>query len=172
MNSGTKSICIENAEHYRWGDGCDGWHLLKREEMSVIQERMPPGTSEKMHYHKLSRQFFFILDGTATMDVNGDRLVLEHNQGIEIPPGVFHQLRNESTGELSFLVFSAPKSHGDGTSIEGSDLRRDVARGRRISTLLRSFHHKINKHHQCLFGGRLGERFQALSRLFTVKLRF
>ena len=31
------------AEHYTWGDGCDGWHLVKGADLSVIQERMPPG---------------------------------------------------------------------------------------------------------------------------------
>ena len=81
--------------------------------MSVIQERLPAGTSEKMHYHKLSRQFFFVLEGTATMDVNGERVVVEKNRGLEISPGVLHQLRNESMDEVSFLVFSVPKSHGD-----------------------------------------------------------
>ncbi len=30
-------------EHYRWGDGSEGWHLLKREDLSVIEERVPPG---------------------------------------------------------------------------------------------------------------------------------
>jgi hypothetical protein len=30
----------ENAEHYNWGPGCDGWHLLKDPELSVIKERM------------------------------------------------------------------------------------------------------------------------------------
>ena len=104
---------VKNAEHYLWGDGCDGWHFLNRDDASVIQERMPPGTSEKMHFHKLSRQFFFVLDGTATMDLDGEQIVLGKHQGIEVPPGVSHQLCNESSEDLSFLVFSVPKSHKD-----------------------------------------------------------
>ena len=36
----------QNAPHYRWGDGCDGWHLVRAPQLSVIQERMPPGTQE------------------------------------------------------------------------------------------------------------------------------
>jgi mannose-6-phosphate isomerase-like protein (cupin superfamily) len=108
-----KLASIKNVEHYLWGDGCDGWQLLNRDDMSVIQERMPPGTSERMHFHKLSRQFFFVLDGRATMDVDGKPIVLGKHQGIEIPPGVSHQLRNESSEDVSFLVFSVPKSHKD-----------------------------------------------------------
>jgi hypothetical protein len=36
----------ETAEHYAWGKGCDGWHLVKNIDLGVIHERMPAGTSE------------------------------------------------------------------------------------------------------------------------------
>ncbi len=39
----------ENAEHYSWGDICEGWHLLKADALSVIEERIPPGGSEVRH---------------------------------------------------------------------------------------------------------------------------
>jgi hypothetical protein len=52
-------ICKDNAEHYNWSEVCDGWHLVKREDLSVIHEKMPPHTSEIRHYHGKSRQFFF-----------------------------------------------------------------------------------------------------------------
>ena len=41
----------ERVEHYQWGNNCDGWHLLKRPQLSVIQEHMPPETQEARHYH-------------------------------------------------------------------------------------------------------------------------
>jgi hypothetical protein len=34
-----------NAEHYIWGDQCDGWHLVSTSDLSIIQERMPAKTS-------------------------------------------------------------------------------------------------------------------------------
>ena len=40
------SISVENAEHYVWGEICDGWHLLKRDDISVIQEHVPAGGAE------------------------------------------------------------------------------------------------------------------------------
>ena len=30
---------INNTEHYNWGEACDGWHLLKTDSLSVIQEK-------------------------------------------------------------------------------------------------------------------------------------
>ena len=75
-------VSKENAPHYIWGDGCDGWHLAKTETLSVIQERVSPGKQEIMHYHNKSEQFFFVLSGTATLLVtstppsHGDRIAI------------------------------------------------------------------------------------------------
>jgi mannose-6-phosphate isomerase-like protein (cupin superfamily) len=60
-------VSIENAEHYVWGEVCDGWHLLNRDGISVIQERVPARGAEVMHYHSTARQFFYILEGEGTM---------------------------------------------------------------------------------------------------------
>ena len=104
---------IESAEHYLWGANCDGWHLVKSAHLSVIQERMPPGAREARHYHERARQFFYILCGTATLEAAGVRRELEPGEGLEIPPGVPHQIFNEAAEALEFLVVSAPPSHGD-----------------------------------------------------------
>jgi hypothetical protein len=44
-----------NAEHYLWGINCDGWHLVKHDDMSIIIERVPAGASEQRHFHIHSR---------------------------------------------------------------------------------------------------------------------
>ncbi|HLZ23873.1 MAG TPA: cupin domain-containing protein [Ktedonobacterales bacterium] len=109
----TRPVGRDMAEHYTWGAGCDGWHLARRAETSIISERMPPGTAEAHHVHRAAWQFFFVLAGTATLEVGGDCFVLQTHEGLEVPPGVPHQMRNESAGDLDFLVFSQPPSHGD-----------------------------------------------------------
>ena len=104
---------LETAEWYGWGDGCKGWHLLKRDEVSVIQEGVPAGKAEVSHFHKYSRQFFFVLEGEATMEAEGGRVVFTKERGVEIPPGVVHQFRNDSSSDVVFLVISTPKSQDD-----------------------------------------------------------
>jgi mannose-6-phosphate isomerase-like protein (cupin superfamily) len=106
-------ISREKAEHYTWGQDCDGWHLLKSDELSVIYERMPPGTSEIPHFHRNSRQFFFVLSGEATIEIAGKREPLSTHEGAEVPSGVPHQMFNESKHDVEFLVISQPPSHGD-----------------------------------------------------------
>ena len=106
-------ISKDTAEHYTWGDGCDGWHLVKQPELSVIHERMPPGTAEVRHYHERARQLFFVLAGTATLEMAGVREALGPQQALEVPPGVPHQVFNESDGDVEFLVISQPPTRGD-----------------------------------------------------------
>jgi mannose-6-phosphate isomerase-like protein (cupin superfamily) len=106
-------ISKDNAEHYSWGQGCDGWHLVRLADLSVIHERMSPGTSEVRHFHARARQFFFVLSGRATLEIAGRREILSRHEGREVPPGVPHQMFNESEGEVEFIVVSQPPSHGD-----------------------------------------------------------
>lgn len=113
-----KPVSISNAEHYIWGENCDGWHLLKRDDASVIQERIPAGEMEVTHYHNIARQFFYILEGTGMMQVQDETITLKKGEGIEIPPGIPHQFRNDSEEEVHFLVVSVPKSHGDRVNLD------------------------------------------------------
>ena len=108
-----KILSQENAEHYTWGAVCDGWHLLKSSGLSVIQERVPPGGAEVSHYHQHSHQFFFVLAGEATMEVEENSFLIKPQQGISVPPTVPHRLSNQGRKDLSFIVVSAPMSHGD-----------------------------------------------------------
>lgn len=109
----SRAVSRATAEHYTWGSQCDGWHLVKDEKLSVIEEQMPAGASEVLHFHGRAQQFFFVLAGEAVMNVDGCETRLAPGEGLRILPGVPHQIRNESREPLQFLVISQPPSHGD-----------------------------------------------------------
>lgn len=111
-------VNTKNSEHYNWGNNCNGWHLLKSDNLSVIQEKVPPGGFEVKHYHNFSHQFFYVLKGTATIEIEGEIFSLNTFEGIEVKPGQSHHLRNESNIDLEFIVVSSPKSHGDRVNVE------------------------------------------------------
>lgn len=113
-----KPVSISNAEHYLWGEQCDGWHLLKRDEISLIQERVPADRHEVMHYHHHARQFFYILEGEGCMTFEDQSVKLQKGEGIEIAPLIKHRFENKSTEDVLFLVISAPKSQGDRVNVE------------------------------------------------------
>jgi len=106
------------ADHYAWGDACDGWHLVRSPALSVIEERMPPGSRETRHRHAAARQFFYVLSGALTMEVDGTRHRLGARTGIEIAPGVSHQAINDGDTDAEFLVVSTPPSHGDRIAVD------------------------------------------------------
>ncbi len=113
-----KKVDRQTARHYFWQEICDGWHLLEREDLSIIAEKMPPHTAEDMHYHTKSRQFFYILSGEAQMHVSDHTETLPARSGIEISPGEAHQMQNPTNSPIEFLVISMPKSHGDKILVE------------------------------------------------------
>ena len=104
---------IHSAEHYRWGQVCDGWRLLERSDLSVIQERIPPGAGEVMHYHSRARQCFFVLEGELRIQVGEQLFRLSTGDSLEVSPGERHQVRNAGHADAMFLVVSAPTTRGD-----------------------------------------------------------
>jgi mannose-6-phosphate isomerase-like protein (cupin superfamily) len=111
----TKPVAIsrENAEQYRWGIDCDGWHLVRDGNLAVIEEFMPPGAAEIRHHHGHAQQFFYVLDGEILMEVDGEKTLVPAGSGIRILPGMRHQVRNPTSSAVRFLVISQPPSHGD-----------------------------------------------------------
>lgn len=107
------AVSRANAEHYRWGNDCDGWHLVKDEKLSVIEEFIPSGAREIRHHHEKAQQFFYILSGEVIMEVEGRTTLLPAGSGIRVLPGTRHQISNPSSGPARFLVISEPPSHGD-----------------------------------------------------------
>jgi mannose-6-phosphate isomerase-like protein (cupin superfamily) len=112
-----KTVSTATADHYTWGGtagtDCDGWYLVRTPELNVIEERMPPETAETRHYHRVARQFFYVLAGELTLEVEHHDFVLHAGEGLEIAPGQAHQAMNRSGGEVRMLVTSQPPSHGD-----------------------------------------------------------
>ena len=115
----TRIVDTNNAEHYKWGGpagtDCDGWHLVKTGDLSVIEELMPPGTKEERHAHNRSRQFFFVLEGALTLEIEHHDFVIAAGRGVEVSPGQAHQASNRGAGPVRMLVTSQPPSHDDRT---------------------------------------------------------
>ncbi len=106
---------INEVEHYTWGSNCDAdaWHLLKSPSLSVIREKIPSGSGEELHCHLTAQQLFVVLAGIATFKVNGEVFRVAAHESLHVPARAIHNIRNEESQELEFLVVSEPPSHGD-----------------------------------------------------------
>ncbi len=118
MHSKSRVKDQKNADHYIWGSVCDGWHYFRSDELSVIRECMPPHTSETLHYHTKSQQFFYVLSGEAGFIIGDETFKVNAGQGISIAPGEHHRIMNNTDAPLEFVVISSPKSHGDRIEVE------------------------------------------------------
>lgn len=102
------TISASNAEHFFWGDRCDGWILGKHPNASILQERMLPGTSETRHHHEKTWQFFFVLSGAMHIEIDGAEYEVKENEGIEVSPPLSHNIYNRTDKDLVYLLISAP----------------------------------------------------------------
>ena len=66
-------ISPANAEHYT----CDGWYLVKNDQLTIIDERMPVGTGETRHGRARSHQVFYVFAGERTMEHDDHVTVLK-----------------------------------------------------------------------------------------------
>jgi mannose-6-phosphate isomerase-like protein (cupin superfamily) len=83
------------------------------ENQSLAEACLPPGAQTDRHYHKLSEEIYYILEGEGIMEIDNDTRPIKPGDGILIPPGAWHQI---TSGEktLNFLCCCAPAySHGD-----------------------------------------------------------
>ncbi|GAA4305013.1 cupin domain-containing protein [Compostibacter hankyongensis] len=98
---------------YAWETGGQAWELLQDPSLSVKLESMAAGGGEQRHYHRQSRQFFFILQGKALIETDGTVTTLHREEGLYVPEGSRHRIYNPFDREVRFLVISAPEIGND-----------------------------------------------------------
>ena len=82
------------------------------QNQSLAEARVPAGGATQRHYHRISEEIYFILEGAGAMEIDGEWRVVGPGDAILIPPGVRHTIRAESA--LRFLCCCAPPySHDD-----------------------------------------------------------
>ena len=105
-------ISPETARRATWDDECTAYYLCDRSDLSVVQELLPPGARTRAHAHDRSRQFFYVLRGDATMMLGPSVVSIPAGSGLEVPPRVRHQLRNDGDEDLEVMVVSSPRVSG------------------------------------------------------------
>ena len=82
------------------------------EQQSLAEATVPAGNTTERHHHKLSEEFYFLLEGEGTMEIEGESREVGTGDAILIPAGVWHQIT--ATKDLRFLCCCAPPySHDD-----------------------------------------------------------
>jgi mannose-6-phosphate isomerase-like protein (cupin superfamily) len=83
---------------------------------SLAQATLDPGQTTRRHYHRLSEEIYFVLEGEGEMELEGDRRMLAPGEAVLIPPGAWHEIR--ATRHLRFLCCCAPPYAHEDTYFE------------------------------------------------------
>ena len=82
------------------------------QNQSLAEATVPVGRPTQRHYHRLSEEFYFILEGQGTMQIDGETRSVGPGDAVLIPPNAWHQITAAQT--LRFLCCCAPPySHDD-----------------------------------------------------------
>lgn len=106
-------ISRKNAAYHRSPTACESWQLVNNAELCIVEGMVPVGAKEALHYHGKARQFLYVVDGVASLEVDGKVHQIRKGQGLEVDPGVHHRLMNRSDRSVVFLVISTPSAKGD-----------------------------------------------------------
>ena len=83
------------------------------EKQSLAEATVPAGGATERHYHKLSEEFYFILEGSGMVEIDGESKHVHPGDAILIPRKSWHQIMAAGSS-LRFLCCCAPPySHED-----------------------------------------------------------
>lgn len=82
------------------------------ENQSLAEATIPAGGETERHYHRVSEEFYYLLEGRGKMEIDGEIREVGPGDAILIPPGAWHQVT--AIEPLRFLCCCAPPySHED-----------------------------------------------------------
>ena len=82
------------------------------QNQSLAEAAVAPGGATQRHYHRMSEEFYYILEGSGCMEIDGETREVAAGDAILIPPGAWHTITARTA--LRFLCCCAPPySHED-----------------------------------------------------------
>ena len=106
---------------FRTKDGSTIRSILDRtnapvQNQSLAEARVPAGSATQRHYHKLAEEFYFILEGRGTIEIDGELREVSPGDAILIAPGAWHTI--VAAEPLRFLCCCAPPYAHEDTYFE------------------------------------------------------
>jgi mannose-6-phosphate isomerase-like protein (cupin superfamily) len=117
---------IDRVQAFTTKDGSEIRELLAHrnsviEKQSLAEARLPPGASTTPHYHRLTEEIYYVLEGQGRMRIESEDREIRPGDAIAIPPGAVHQITNIGSGVLKFLCCCAPGYEHDDTVLLESE---------------------------------------------------
>ncbi|MDX6543377.1 MAG: hypothetical protein QOK32_980 [Gaiellaceae bacterium] len=88
------------------------------EHQSLAEATLAPGQVTQRHYHRVSEEIYFVLDGEGEMDVDGEKRRVSAGDAVAIPAGAWHELGAEGDRPLRILCSCVPPYRHEDTFFE------------------------------------------------------
>ncbi len=86
---------------------------------SLAEATLVPGAATAPHFHPVTEEIYYILRGTGRVQIGTVAQDVQVGDGIIIPPGAPHTIRNTGSEDLVFLCCCAPAyNHNDTVLVE------------------------------------------------------
>ena len=114
----------DRVESFTTKDGSEIRELLAHRNSCIVKQslaeaRLPVGASTTPHYHPLTEEIYYILNGQGRMRIGTETESVGPGDAIAIPPGEEHEITNTGQETLVFLCCCAPAyEHADTVLIE------------------------------------------------------
>ena len=76
--------------------------------LAIAESWLDPRHGTTEHKHHRSGEFFYVLEGTVTFDIDGEEIVTEPGSALWVPPGVSHRISNLGESVVRLLGLFAP----------------------------------------------------------------
>jgi mannose-6-phosphate isomerase-like protein (cupin superfamily) len=80
---------------------------------SLAEATLEPGQATERHYHAESEEVYYLLEGEAEMELDGERRSVTAGDAILIPPGAWHEIRARETPVRFLCACAPPYRHED-----------------------------------------------------------
>lgn len=116
------TVCsLEQQTPFTTADGSTIRSILDRtnapvQAQSLAEATLPSGGATQRHYHKVSEEFYFLLEGSGEMEVDGETRLLAPGDAVLIPAGSWHQI--VALSPLRMLCSCAPPYAHEDTYFE------------------------------------------------------
>lgn len=84
------------------------WGSFGARNLLVAWTTIAPGGQQFGHAHPGTEQIYFIVSGTARMQVAEEKQIVGAGTLVYVPPGVSHSVANTGSGDLTYLTAASP----------------------------------------------------------------
>jgi mannose-6-phosphate isomerase-like protein (cupin superfamily) len=107
---------LATATPFTTKDGSTIRELHHTPAQSLAEATLASGQSTQRHYHRVSEEIYFVLEGEGDLDIDGEKQHVGAGDAALIPASAWHAI--VATSPLRFLCCSAPPYSDDDTFFE------------------------------------------------------